>query len=382
MVNPVKKRNIYIQLITEILLLFTFILPGCVQQKEHNQEVISTGIINYAKGFSISYFNDYTEVSVVNPWDTTKILHKYILIDRTKPQPKSLPNGTVIKIPVQNIACLYSLDASVIQTLKKEEKIKAIAETKYVKLPFLIEGLKNGKIIDIGQSMALNIERLMAVSPDIIIVSPFQNMGYGKLETTGISIVENASYMENTPLGRAEWIKFIAAFLDKGKEAEEIMQGIAERYLELKRKTSNVGFRPTVFSEKKYGQSWWVPSGDSYMAHYFKDSGANYVWADTQGNGSLNLNFETVYEKAENADYWLIRSDHHITYDDLKKEFEPYSYFSAWKNKKVIFSNTIENDYYETGVLNPDLVLGNLIGIFHPELNIPSPDNPFFEILK
>ena len=358
------------------------ILTACVSKKENQLQVQKVAIMQHAHGFTINYYENYTEVSVKNPWDTAKILHNYILIDKTKPQPENLPKGTVIKIPVENIACLYSIDASIIQNLGDEKKVKAIAETKYVKIPFLVKGLKEGKIADIGQATTLDIERLMDISPDIIIVSPFQGMGYGNLEATGIAIVENAAYMENTPLGRAEWIRFLAAFLQKDEEAESIMNDIAERYTQLAEKAKTVDFRPTVFCEKKYGQTWWVPGGNSYMAHFLNDAGANYIWKDTPETGSLELSFETVYDKAESADYWIIRSNHSITYQDLKKEFEPYSYFKSWKDKQIILSNTIENDYYETGVTNPDLVLHDLIHIFHPELEIQERDKTFFKMIK
>jgi iron complex transport system substrate-binding protein len=316
---------------------------------------------------------------VKNPWDTTKILQKYILVDKTKPQPENLPEGTVVKIPVENIACFYSIDASIIQSLGDEHKIKAIAETQYVKLPFLVAGLKEGKIADIGNSKSLNIERLMDISPDIIIVS---SLGSGNLETTGIVIVENMADKEETPLGRAEWIRFIAAFLQKDEEAETIMNDIADRYSQLVEKVKTVDFRPTVFCERKYGQVWWIPGGNSYMAHFLKDAGADYTWKETPETGSLEFSFETIYDKAENADYWLIRSGNDITYQDLKKEFEPYSYFKAWKEKQIILSNTIKNDYYETGMINPDWVLADLIYIFHPELGIQERDGTFFKIMQ
>jgi len=356
------------------------LLISCAGNNDNKQiEANSTAAIQYAKGFTINYFDNYTEVIVKNPWDTTKVLQKYILVDKTKSQPENLPEGTVVKIPVENIACFYSIDASIIQSLGDEHKIKAIAETQYVKLPFLVAGLKEGKIADIGNSKSLNIERLMDVSPDIIIVS---SLGYGNLETTGIVIVENMADKEKTPLGRAEWIRFIAAFLQKDEEAETMMNDIAGRYSQLVEKAKTVDFRPTVFCEKKYGQVWWIPGGNSYMAHFLKDAGADYIWKETPETGSLEFSFETIYDKAENADYWLIRSGNDITYQDLKKEFEPYSYFKAWKEKQIILSNTVENNYYETGMINPDWVLADLIYIFHPELGIQEREETFFKIIQ
>lgn len=365
-----------------IILIFLF-LSACTGKNKQTRvsEPGNKARIKHATGFSINYFNDYTLVKVNDPWDSTKILHQYVLIDRNKAQPEKLPEGTIVKVPVEKIACFYSLDASIIETLGAIDKVKAIAETEYVKLPSIVKGLKNGTITDIGNISSLNIERLMDVSPDIVIVSPFQNSNYGKLETIGISIIENASYMETTPLGRAEWIRFIAAFLKKDKEAENFMHGIEERYTSLKNKVMEIRKRPTILSEKRYGQVWYIPGGGSYMSYFYKDAGGDYIWKDDYSTGSLSLDFETVYENAENADFWIIKTDQLDNYDDLKKEYEPYSYFKAWKEKKIIICNTKENNYYEEGTMNPDIILADLIHIFHPEI-LPGRTNKYFKYLN
>lgn len=353
-----------------LLICLSCLICSCSNFKKQaiDEEQSNKADIQYASGFSIEYFDDYTLVKVRNPWAENEVLHQYVLIEREKPQPESLPKGTIVKIPVNNIACLSSVDAGVIKMLGDSDKIKAIADVHYVKMPFLQAGLKNGEIINIGESTSLNMERLISVSPDIIIVAPFQNTGYGKLETTGISIVECASYMENTPLGRAEWIRFIAAFLKKGKEAEDIMDGIAARYLSVCEKVKAASSKPKVFSEIKHGSSWDIPGGKSYMAQFYHDAGADYIWKNDTTKGSVSLPYELVYEKAEDADFWIIKTDKDLTYSDIKKEYEPYSYFRAWREKNIILSNTIKNDYYEDGTMNPDYILEDLASLFHPEL--------------
>ena len=365
-----------------VLLLIFLSISSCTNKKKEDTTKSVQEKITYASGFTIEHTEHYTIVHVLNPWDTTRILHSYILIDRDKPQPESLPAGDIVRVPVNNIACLSSVDASIIEMLGDLDKIKAIAETRYVKMPVLRKGLEEGRITDIGEHASLNIERLLEVSPDIIIVSPYQNMGYGKLETTGISIVECASYMEDTPLGRAEWIRFIATFLKKEQEAAAIMDRIAQEYLSLKEKTAQVTSRPTIFSEKKYGQVWYVPGGKSYMAHFFEDAGADYIWKDDIHTGSLNLDFETVYDKAENADYWMIKADEDITYKQLESESSAYTWFKAWKERKIIFSNTARNNYYEEGVMSPDKILKDLIHIFHPEIISEEYAAQYYEWMK
>ncbi len=361
-------------------LAFTLLLIGCSKQNQANRPANNTVEIQFAKGFSIDYTEDYKQVTIYNPWDSTRILQQYVLIKKGHPRPDNLPSGRVIEVPVSNIACFYSIDAAMLDLLGELNKVKALAETKYVKIPALRSGLDNGTITDIGESTALNIEALMNISPDIIIVSPFQNEGYGKLESTGIAIVENAGYMEPSPLGRAEWIRFIAAFVDKDKEAELLMHDIAKRYQTLQHLANETGDRPTVLSETKYGSVWYVPGGDSYMAQLYHDAGANYIWKEDAHTGSLSFNFESIYDQAENADFWVIKGSSSMTYEALKNEFEPYSWFKAWKEKKIIYCNTSANNYYEEGVMNPDLILKDLIHCFHPEL-FPGYNNRYFKPL-
>jgi iron complex transport system substrate-binding protein len=363
-------------------LLYPMLLLISCSGEKLTKEMGQPLTITYASGFTIHETDDYTLLNVINPWDTTSILHTYVLIDKEKPRPENLPEGDVVKIPVSNIACLSSVDASMIEMLGDIEKVKAMSETNYIKMPALRKALDGGQMADIGEYASLNIEKLMEVSPEIIIVSPYQNMGYGKLETTGITIVENAGYLENTPLGRAEWIRFIAAFLKKDHEAEALMTGIAERYRSLLVLLESLEKRPAVFSEKKYGQVWHVPGGNSYMAHFFKDAGADYLWKDDAHTGSLSLDFETVYDKAEEADFWIIKSENDLTYHQLKSEYDSYAHFKAWKNRKIIYSNTTRRNYYEEGVMNPDWVLKDLIYFFHPEVVCSDYQPRYFEWMK
>jgi iron complex transport system substrate-binding protein len=343
------------------------LLVSCTGTKVENAPAGQQVTIACARGFSIHRYDNYTDLKVINPWDTTAILHRYILTDRGKPRPEGLPPGDVVEVPVQRIACLSAIDASMIALLGDADKISALAETGYIKQPALRKGLDEGRIADIGPSAALNIERLMLASPDIIVTSPYPDTGYGTLETTGITIVENTGYLENTPLGRAEWIRFIAAFLKKDAEAAALIDGIARRYRSLAAEAEKTALRPTVFSEKKYGQHWYVPGGNSYMAHLYADAAADYLWKDNNSAGSLPLDFEAVYDRAEKADYWIIKTDRNPTYDDLQSEFAPYAHFKAWKDRKIISCNTLQTDYYEEGTINPDLLLKDLIHLLHPE---------------
>lgn len=356
-----------------ILCLLVLWISSCTSKSTPSTsgEPASSTPIEYAQGFDIRHFETYTLVTVNNPWKPEEILHRYVLVPKGKELSHPLPEGTLVRTPIRQAACLYTTHAGMLNYLDAIQVITAVAEAKYMTLPSIKEGVASGKITDLGEATALNVEKLLEVSPEVIIVTPFQNTGYGRIEKTGIPLLECPEYMEVTPLGRAEWIKFLAVFLEKEKEAAELFSSIARKYQEVSKQATHVKERPTVLAETKYGNAWYIPGGNSYMAHLYKDAGADYLWKDTKETGSLALNFETVYEKAENADFWVIKKnnpDHDMTYNELKAEYVPYSYFKSWKDKQIILCNTAKVPFYEVGTLEPHLLLADLVKAFHPEL--------------
>lgn len=369
--TPMKRIIAFCFLITCLCSCNTKNKPAAPETPRH------TTSVTYAQGFRIRHFNGYTLVTVNNPWKEGEELHRYVLVPKGEALPEPLPEGTLVRTPLANLACLYTTHAGMVNYLGKADAISAVAEAKYMTLPVIRQGLTLGKITDLGEATALNIEKLLEISPEAVLVTPFQNTGYGRLEKTGIPLLECSEYMEVTPLGRAEWIKFLAVFFDKEEEAARLFDGIAEKYREVSRVANEVKHRPTVLAETKYGNVWYVPGGKSYMAHLYADAGADYLWKDTGESGSVGLAFETVYDKAEHADFWVIKKNnphHDMTYAELKAEYAPYAYFQAWKDKKVILCNTGRVSFYEVGTLEPHLLLADLVKAFHPEL---LPDHSF-----
>ncbi|MDR0835500.1 MAG: ABC transporter substrate-binding protein, partial [Tannerella sp.] len=200
--------------------------------------------------------------------------------------------------------------------------------------------------------------------------SPFENGGYGAVEKTGIPVIECADYMETSPLGRAEWIKFIGLLTGKKSEADSLFRTTESNYLEYKSMAENVKKRPTVLVGMKYGAPWYVPSGESYMAEIFRDAGADYIFKDLPGTGGTPLSFETILDKGIHADYWLIQYNNvnELTYNMLKSDYNSYAQFDAFKNQKLFGCNTNYSLYYEEMPVHPDYLLTELIAIFHPEL--------------
>ena len=265
-----------------ILLGFAFWMVACTPsgKQTSSKEALSSDRIQYAQGFTVQRFDTYTMVEVRDPWDSTRLLQRYLLVDRTKSVPGGLPKGTIVKVPVKDIVVYTSVHAAIIDQLHEINKVIGVCEPRYMDTPAIQEGIQAGRIADLGEATSPNIEKMIEIGAELVIASPFQNSSYGPVEKIGIPIIEGADYMEAFPLGRTEWIRFYGLLFGKEEMADSIFKETEQAYLSLKDLTANIDNRPTVLSEKKFGSSWYVPSGDSYMAHLIEDAGADYMFKD------------------------------------------------------------------------------------------------------
>ena len=355
-----------------ILLGFAFWMVACTPsgKQTSSKEALSSDSIQYAQGFTVQRFDTYIMVEVRDPWDSTRLLQRYLLVDRTKSVPGGLPKGTIVKVSVKDIVIYTSVHAAIIDQLHETDKVIGVCEPRYMDTPAIQEGIQAGRIADLGEATSPNIEKMIEIGAELVIASPFQNSSYGPVEKIGIPIIEGADYMEAFPLGRTEWIRFYGLLFGKEEMADSIFKETEQAYLSLKDLTANIDNRPTVLSEKKFGSSWYVPSGDSYMAHLIEDAGADYMFKDLPGAGSTPLAFETVFDKAIHADIWLVKYNQssEMTYNDLRSEYTPYENFDAFKKKRIYTCNTGAVPYYEEFPIHPEYLLKDLIWIFHPEL--------------
>ncbi len=339
----------------------------------------------YAREFVIKKYPNYKVLEVRDPFDTINVLVKYVLIPFKEELPKNLPDGIIVRTPVKSFGVTSSNDAGFAARLGVLSSLNSVAEKNYIHQPYIDEQFKKGKITDIGLASNINAEKLMHAGPQILFVSTFKENKYGHLKQTGIPLIQMTGYMENHPLGRAEWIRFFGAFFEKDVLANKIFDSIAIHYEDLSNLTKRFSLsqRPTIFAGKLYGNIWYMAGGKSYISHFFKDAGASYLWANRPETGSFPLDFESVYQKAINADYWEVLDFYEgkYSYRNLSTEYYPYSHFKAFKNKKVIFCNTRYQSYYEQGMLEPEVILADLIKIFHPEL-LKDHQNKYFNLLK
>lgn len=325
----------------------------------------------YASNIRILKYKEFTKVELRNPWNTLKTLHTYILVDKNKPATNIPPKGTVINTPLARSVVYSSVHCTLLDELNAMESISGVCDFDYINHSKTKELCNKGRIADCGSSTNPDIERIIDLNADAVLLSPFENSGgYGRIESVGIPIIECADYMETSPLGRAEWIKFYGMLVGKEKEAYSLFRKIEKQYQTLKAKTQDVKYRPTVISELKYSSAWYVPGGQSTMARIIDDAGADYTFSYTKGSGSVPLSFETVLDKGQKADFWLIKYNQKAdkTYSELEDDYSPYKNFDAWKNKRIFGCNTSCINYYEETPFHPESLLRDLIIIFHPEL--------------
>ena len=340
--------------------------------------------MKYSSLLQIVKHADYTVVTIRNPWDTMKVLHTYLLADREKPLPEHLPEGTVVRTPLQKSVIYSSVHCSLWSELDELKGIGGVCGLEYIKLPQIQEGCRNGSIVNVGNSMNPDIECIIDLRPDAILLSPFENSGgYGRVGKLNIPIIECADYMETSALGRAEWMRLYGLLLGKEAQADSLFAGIEKEYLTLTQQVKSQNLkRPTVISEMKNSSAWYIPGGNSTMGRLYQDAGADYVFASLSNSGSVPLAFETVFDRGGNADIWLIKYNQpqDKTYSELERDYAPYARFKAFQDRKVYGCNTNHVPFYEESPFHPELLLKDLIKIFHPEL-LPDYDLKYFSNL-
>ena len=327
--------------------------------------------LHYSSNLSLIDYEDYIVAQLRNPWDTAKILHTYVLVDKTQPLPQELPQGTLVRTPLSKAIIYSSVHCSLLKDFGALNSIGGVCDLKYIKLPEIEEGCRNGTIADVGDGMNPNIEKIIDLHPDAILLSPFENSGgYGRVEKLNVPIIECADYMETSSLGRAEWIRFYGLLFGKKTEADAMFAAVERNYKDLQELVKPISFAPSVMCDLKTSSTWYTPGGNSTIAKLYSDAGANYIFREDTHSGSLPYPFEVIFEKGQQTDFWLIRYNQPVdkTYGELEKEFAPYAGFRPFKERNIYGCNTNRVPFYEETPFHPDWLLKDLIKIFHPSL--------------
>jgi iron complex transport system substrate-binding protein len=332
--------------------------------------------LRHARGFRVGYEGGAKIVTVLTPWPGAERSIRYALIQRGTPPPLDFPPSRVIEIPLKSIVTLSATYLAELEMLGLEDSIAGHSDLSRIYSPRIRALADLGAVREIGAGggSGVNIERLLDLNPDLIMAYGLGNAYdvHTKLAEVGLKVVINADWLEATPLGRSEWIKFLALFFNKESEAELAFSRIESRYRDLAALARGAGRRPSVFLDSPFQDTWWMAGGGSYMAALLRDAGADYLWADNDVFSSVPLDFEAVYERAAGADFWLNPGTWESLADGLALD-ERFAAFRAFELHQV-YNNIARrnsaggNDYWESGPANPQQILADLIAVFHPEL--------------
>lgn len=353
-----------------------FILTGC--KKNENTETVKAenvkNSIEYASGLSIVKYDDYSVVTVSNPWPNANKDFKYVLKEKDAKVPDSLQTYTTIQVPLTSVVVTSTTNIPFLEMLEVENKLVGFPHTDYISSEKTRALIDKGSVKNVGQNEKLNIEQLIELSPELIVTFGVDNNNpmLDNLKKSGLKVLIQGDWMEQSPLGKAEWIKLYGALFGKEDLAKELFDKIVESYNQAKKLVAEKPATSKVLYGSMYEDVWYVAKGDSWVAKFMKDAQANYLWADLKGSGSEGLSFEKVLDKAKDANVW-IASGSFKSLDELQKANPHYVEFDAFKNKTVYnfegkLGATGGTVYYELAPSRPDLVLKDYIKIFHPDL--------------
>jgi iron complex transport system substrate-binding protein len=360
-----------------LILFFCAALLNCQKKKEENtteSSFISETGNRYAEGFRVSRLGNSKLVEVPYPFQGATSGYKYLLVPRGENVPPHGDDTKVIFTPLQSIVCTSTTHIPLLDYLDETDKLIGFPTTDYISSEKMRKRIDEGKIQDLGIDKGLNLERLAMLKPNLVMAYTMTS-DYGqfkKIEELSVPVVINAEYLEKHPLGRAEWIKFMALFFNKEKMADSIFGVIEKNYLEIKSLADKTVERPSVMSGVVYGDAWFLPGGQNYAAKILKDAGGNYVWGDDPSSGFLELSFESVYQKARNADLWIGVGSFR-SMEEIKNGDQRYTRFKPYRQKQVYTYDARKgakggSEFLELGYLRPDIILKDLVKIAHPEL--------------
>ena len=368
----------------KILFIFLTILLvlaglGCTQNiknHEHGTKDNKDEIVN-ARRFRVELKDGWTEVGIINPWQgATNVTQIYYLVKRGSKLPSGLDSSEIIFVPLKKIVCMSTTYIAMICELGEEKSIIGVSGADFVYSPGLAKNVANGSVADVGYEANLNKELILKLSPDLIMIYGIgsESSGYvGKIKELGIKIIINADYLETDPLGRAEWIKLFGALYCKENLADSIYNSEVDKYNKLKSYIhERVKEEPKVLLGLPFKDTWYVSPGNSYISTLITDAGGSYLWSDIKSEISMPYGIENVFLRGMKADFWLnistVSSRKEISAIDQRLENLP-----CYKNDNLFNNNNRVtakggNDFWESGILYPHLLLKDIATILHPEL--------------
>lgn len=328
----------------------------------------------------------YAEAIIANPWKAGTMQHRYILIPKGKEGDKTVAmlakrrstgarcTTDTVRTPVESNLVFTAPHCQLLTELGCQNAITGVCDKDYINIPDIksraqADAKVAHPIMDCGSSMQPDIERIIALHPEALLISPFENSGgYGKLDKLRIPVIETADYMETSPLGRAEWIKLYGLLLGSSK-ADSLFSAIEKEYLQLKAEAAKLPLGLSILTERKTGNVWYVPGGKSTMGILLRDAHARYIFADDTHSGSLSMSPEQIIAKGNQVDVWAFKyfGGNALTKQDLLAEYQGYQALKAFQTGTVYETDTSCEPYFELTSFHPEILLREFIILSHPE---------------
>ncbi|MBN1414441.1 MAG: ABC transporter substrate-binding protein [Bacteroidales bacterium] len=374
-----------------ILLISLILSSGCSRKSPSSPEYTADkeSGIKYARGFEIMEDKELITLRVKNPWQQAEnITYNYWLGKAEIPSDKSIPSNRYFKVPVQKVVCFSTTFIGFIDFLDREQSIIGISGKQYVTCPCLVDKIKRGEISDIGYDEKINYERLIELQPDVVFlygITGAVSSTIAKLDEIGIKSVVIAEYLEETPLAKMEWVKYIASFYDLAEEAYSRFDSVEANYNRFVDLASLQKDKPSILLGLPWSGTWYISGGKSYTARLLHDAGGNYLWKGLPYRDSQPVSLEKVFEKACQADFWLNAGEAETKADILNID-ERFSRVKAFRNNAIYNNNNQVNTsggnaYFEKGVVEPDIILMDVLSILHPQL-LPSYQMKYYKKLE
>ena len=366
------------------LSFFVFVSCSTKNAKTSDEQAVDSLKLQYAEGFAIKYFAGYKEVIVFSPWVKGTVYARYYLVNDEKISTPT--NGNKVLIPLKTLAATSVTHFEFLSIIGELQTITGVCSPNIIYNTEITKRVGEGSITDLGDAFNINIEKTLQLHPNAVMMSGYnQDDPYAqRVSQAGIPVLFNNEWMETSLLARAEWIKFVASFYNKEAVADSIFTKVTKQYNETKEKAQNVTDKPAIMAGSNFRGTWYMPAGHSFMGRLFADAGGSYFYSNDTTSGSLALNTETVLGNFSNADVWLNCSFN--TLDELIKADRKHALFRPVKMKKVFNFNkrllpTTANDFWESAVARPDLLLMDVMSILHPEL-FPEYETVYADKLK
>lgn len=351
------------------LSLLTAVSSCSGNPKSENQSIGEKIPLKYAELLELTEQNGYFTAIFKDPWNKDEELTRLILVPDSIEMPEKMPPGTIVRIPLKRIVSGTAVHAGMLEELGCANSLVGVCEPNYINLPFVNQGINNGSIKDCGSGMTPDVESLINLKPDAIFLSPFENSGgFGKIEKLGVAVIPVSDYMEQGPLGRAEWIRFYGLLTGRNETADRIFYSVESNYNALKERVRGLKKGKKFLMNKFNNSSWYVPGGKSPIGQILADANVEYPWSENESTGSIPLSFESIVTKAGDSDVWLFHyyDSTPLTKDRLLSENKRYNVLRPFKNGEIYVDNLMIDGFSEQTPFHPDKILRDIILIAHP----------------